>query len=76
MSIRMVNDVYYYWRWALIKSVIWIKRFREWVPYKCLLDQYLLTRLLTESLEYDIGDLKKNLTNSRSPAYVEDDKGS
>ena len=29
-----------------------------------------------ESLEYHISDLKKNLMNSRSPAHVEDDKGS
>ena len=39
-----------------------------------LVEHYLLTRLLTEALEYHIGDLKKNLTNSRSPAHVEDDK--
>ena len=32
-------------------------------------EYYLLTRLLTESLEYHTGDLK-NLTNSRSPAPV------
>ena len=28
-----------------------------------LVEYYLLTRLLTESLEYHIRDLKKNLTN-------------
>ena len=37
-------------------------------------EQCLLTRLLTESQKYHIGDLKKNLTNSRSPAHMEDDK--
>ena len=72
----MVNNVYYNWGWALINLVILMKSCKEWVLYKCLLKQYLLIRLLIETLEYDIGDLKKNLTNSRSPAHVEDDKGS
>ena len=39
-----------------------------------LVEEYLLTHLLTESLEYHIGNLKTNLTNSRSPADVVDDK--
>ena len=39
-----------------------------------LAEYYLLTRLLTESLEYHISDLRKNLTNSRSLAHMEDDK--
>ena len=35
---------------------------------------YQLTCLFTESLEYHVGDLEMNLTNSRSPAHMEDDK--
>ena len=39
-----------------------------------LVEWYPLTCLLNESLEYHIGDLIKNLNNSRSPAHVRDDK--
>ena len=36
-----------------------LKRFKEYILYKSLLKQDLLTLLLTQSLEYDISDLKK-----------------
>ena len=68
-SLRAAGCLIFLWRWALINSDVKNEHCQISVEW------YLLTCLLTVSLEYHIGDLK-NLTNSRSPAHVEDDNGS